>query len=803
MIKSIIKAGMLGTTALVSVAVPGVASARTSDVAAGSMNEAAEGVADDAAGTNEIIVSARRKAESLQDVPQTVNAVTGDAIEKLNVTQFAEVDSLVPGLSLESAGTGFTFGATLRGVSFNTISGPPNIQFYLNDAAVEQAVVFQSMYDIGQVEVLRGPQGTLRGRASPSGAITLATRKPDLDEVGGFAMMSGTENQIYASGAINVPIVSGVAALRIAGVVDHNDADEVRSINGAGSPYSNTESVRVSLKVEPSADVTANVMYQYLQNKTLTWPGAESIRLSQPTAPLGWGDTRIISAADRLSVSKDPNTLDEKQHLVTGSLDWRFGGHQLSYVGGYLDVSQKTRQPQDQGAIFPARTIVQSINPPFHAVSQELRLSSTERVAGMFDYTVGGLYYQSKTGIDGRTPLLAAGSFGAPPGTPGMPMVFGQGESVVRINQRATEKSLFGNVIAYLGESTELSAGLRHIWYSDRYYTFLVSAFGQPQNRVLQDARSSPEATIYNVSLKHRFNDDLMIYANTGTAWRQGAANSLFTGRRSPRLTQFLFQDPEKSTSYEVGLKASAFDKRLTFDIAVYHQKFKNFLYVSPGQIFYVEESLADGSQTVKSSDFRTNVPAEVTGGEAQLGFRPNSRLSLDAIVSYSKGKIKNGVVPCNPPGGTPTSPSQITGPNNGELIFQCTTNDRLSTAPNLSFNFQGEYAAPVFSGAEGFVRGLLQYSGNNPNDPSNPFDSVSRYALLNLYLGLRSEDGRWEVSAFGKNVTNAQRTLSRSDAPFTVGSVLGQTFASNYVSVSRTRPREFGLSVRYAFGSR
>jgi iron complex outermembrane receptor protein len=153
---------------------------------------------------------------------------------------------------------------------------------------------------------------------------------------------------------------------------------------------------------------------------------------------------------------------------------------------------------------------------------------------------------------------------------------------------------------------------------------------------------------------------------------------------------------------------------------------------------------------------------------------------------------------------------AQIKAASGGEAVAVCPISDRVSNAPDWSLNLQSEYSQPIVSGKlDAFVRGLLSYFPNNPNDPTNPFDSVSAYALFNLYWGLHSPDGAWELALFGKNITNTQRTLTRGGVPMATSALdLGAgatsaTFRSNYVAVSETLPREFGINVRYAFGTR
>jgi iron complex outermembrane recepter protein len=214
----------------------------------------------------EIVVTARRRAETLQEVPQTVNVVTSDTLDKYVVINFQDVSQLVPGLTLESGTTGYTANASVRGVRFaiEAQASGPTTEFYINEAPVEANSIFQAQYDIGQIEVLKGPQGTIRGRSAPSGAFTLTTRPADPS--GGWngyvATTFDDHEGMNLQGAVNIPILEDLSAVRVAGQRDENDSNGIKSATTKRVPSQETSSYRVSLAFTPGDSFRASLMFR-------------------------------------------------------------------------------------------------------------------------------------------------------------------------------------------------------------------------------------------------------------------------------------------------------------------------------------------------------------------------------------------------------------------------------------------------------------------------------------------------------------------------------------------------------------
>jgi iron complex outermembrane receptor protein len=828
--------------------------------------------ADDAlTNTGEIVVTARRRDESAQDVPLVVNAVTSEKLDKLNIRRFDDIVKVVPGLTIQQNANGIGSTTTVRGVKYDVNASGNNgtVEYYLNDAPISAGFVLQSVFDLGQIELLRGPQGTLRGRASPSGSITVTTHKPDLDEIGGFVSGTGTEGgAITAQAAIGVPIVPGVFAVRVAAIVDHNDANDVHSIYNGPNPFSRTNAIRASARLDPLDGLSINFMYQKLQQKLRTYDQTESTSLTntesgiQPSTPIvtpsgtipgtTLGGNTLIYARDRLAAGNIPRNITQDFEIFNGSVDWRFAGQRLVYVVNHSTQHLLSQENADRGDLFgpsyPAalQNYGQFTDSNGVQESHEIRLQSDARLFGMVDYVVGGLinHLDSPTTLSIPTPAFCLGTLPVPEGAPipagtypcsslGIPEYPSPGglqalaETPISTRSRTAEHSIFANVTLHLGESTEVSGGGRYIMYQDIGETFV----GPVQ---IRNTNEDFHAWIYNASVKHRFSDNLMVYATVGSSWRPPAtAIGDFSRCAAPAVAGgaegftpvlscdaeqgFLRTQPERSTSYELGFKSNWLDRKVTFNATVFHQRFSNFVYRSPGAgapfVNYSQNTVTGlFAQNVQGFNFISGVPVEVTGVEAEASWKVTPNFDIGASFTYAVGKIKNGVIPCADanddgiPDSTEALPSLASFNAIGQTIQSCTVNQRANDAPVFSGNIQAEYRMPLGDRSEGFIRGLFSYYGSSQGDPLNRYDQVDGYGLLDLFVGLRDPNGAWELQAFAKNLTNTYRTLSRT-APLTtsVGFTNGQSanVFTNYRGVTSTAPREFGLSVRYAFGSR
>jgi iron complex outermembrane receptor protein len=695
--------------------------------------------------------------------------------------------------------------------------------------------------------------------------MTVTTRRPDLQEVGGAVNLTVTkEGNVNGQGAIGAPLIQDVLGVRIAGVIDHNDFGDVRSINSDRKPYSKTSAGRISLLFEPSSSLRANIMYQYLDKKTSRFtavfgngsPGGIVPGYSfgpfpypaRPAPPAGYNGPPI-APGDFLAVQEDPVRIHQIFQVLTGSIEFDFAGQRLSYVGGWSKQQTDTAGGGDAFNMHPGGTeLSQVLNNDNQYMSHELRLSSVERIADMFDYTAGVFFLEEKNSLDTRQKVpnpgvyggVIPGSFPFADATVPQPRVAPNPAYISTIAIRGVgktkETSFYGSVTAHLGQKTELTGGVRYIIWKERpkgpfrgdvpdaqlygngnslclspALTLLPAPLpGLGNNlpgafRCLAGAerpRTKDTAWVWNISASHRFNDDIMAYATVGTSWRAGPYSVAPHELSGPGLVSsddLRFHAPEKSTSYEIGFKTSFLDKRGRFNVAAYYQEFKDYFFFSNDTR---RLGLTNGAPngTTGTFNYTANADAKVKGVDVEAAFQITPNWDISGAFSWAKGEVDNDFVPCNDGNFDGIADTIVPTPAAfvaaGVVVARCKSNESISRSPRWNLSLQSEYAHPLNDDMDAFLRGQFTYYPSNPYKTS--IMKIDSYGLLNLYAGLRSPDGMWELNVFAKNVLKEAQLLDVD-----IASPHREYGEPGYNTFEFTPRREFGINLRYAFGSR
>ena len=792
----------------------------------------------------DIIVTARRADERLQDVPVSVQVVSGESLQKLAITSVEEVSKLAPGLTLVNAGSSTL--VVLRGVTWAPGSGTPATPIYFNEVPFDPAQTIVSLYDVGQIEVLRGPQGTTRGAPSISGAVTISTRKPDLDEFGGYVQgLYGSGDHWDVQGAVNVPLIKDVLAIRLAANIEESEGSRIYSVNSSVQPKYKDRSYRATVLFKPTDTVTLQAMYQ--RRKTQTREFIQVAGPGSPGAPARLGglfaaipanfNGPALTVEDRASVQDLPNTTDQHIDLLTINAGWEVFGHKLSYnFGRQFNRSGTSFNANDPLNILPGFEPFNTVNnislPKF--TTHEIRLSSLPDPDRPFEYDIG--WFSKHSGGEGilfgspvyALPRTMGGAFGSPPTPPGVirtPDTRYVLNSLTNIRIGQVFDSFYGNVRFHITERTELSGGLAIVrdrvpvtlaintsaaraivapaaavggncalipgGVASNYPGFCDVSIpagprpGQVNNDKYSDA-------LYNFSLSHKFTDDLMVYATTGSSFRTG-----LPAINNPGLPANLTTPkPETAKSYEIGVKSS-FGRRLKVNAAIYQLDYKNQLTTFEG-VQYQNTTTVPGRLAQTSLAFYSNIDARVRGFELEIAAQPIDNLSLGINLSYSKIKSQGGLIPCN----DATRPITDANPIN---LCASPKGQVLNTQAPFQATINGSYEIPVSDSFGGYFRFNVNYRGNNPNfgnfRSGTAFKSTPSYAIVDLFAGVTGNDSAWDLGFYAKNVFDKQVELARVA---TINSIYFLYQANPGYDVVRTsRPRELGVTLRYAFGSR
>ncbi|WP_162527208.1 TonB-dependent receptor [Sphingomonas solaris] len=787
----------------------------------------------DEAGFGEIVVTARREAENLQNVPVSVQVVSGDAIQKLAITSPTELTKLAAGLKLNIDRPSDPV-IVLRGVRWAAGSGTPAIPVYVNEIPFDPAQSLQSLYDIGQIEVLRGPQGTTRGAPSISGAITITTHRPDLNKIGGYVRgLYGSGGHRSIEGAVNIPVIEDKLAIRVAGNLERSDVNRVHSVNSTIDPRYLSKNLRVTARFEPTDTLSFTGMYQ-LRRQTTRYFNQVSGSGSPGFAALGIPanfNGPALTIGDRKSVQDFPNYVAGNVDLVTANASWDVLGQRLSYnFGRQINRSHADRNGQDFANVLPGFEPYQ-VSGPANGIPKfsihELRLSSIRGEIPLFDYDVGYFLKRSGSILAVSSPVFQQGAFGAPGTLPGVvrspvSRYILNADTAIGIGQRT--ESFYGNLQVHLGERTELSAGVRRI--KDRvpvtldvvtgaaavvasplsalgglpcagipgvFVTGLVNStypgfcdFNIPAGIGNTSSAFNPtyKKTIYNISLSHKFTDDILVYATTGSSFRSGLPAIANDGLPSNRL----IPRPETAKSYEIGVKTTV-NRALRINADIFQINYKDQLTQFEGVPYF---NTVSGNISSTSLAFYSNVDSRVRGVEVEIYAKPIRNLSISTNLSYAKIKSRGGEVPCN----DPSRPITAANPIN---VCPSIKGQTLNSAPPFQITVNGEYLQPLGS-VDGYFRFTLNGQDRNPNYGTS-VRSTKGYALLDLFAGVASNEAGWELGVYSKNVFN-------KDTELTARPILNSLYApfaapTGYDLVNRTLPRELGVTLRYTFGSR
>lgn len=726
----------------------------------------------------------------------------------------------LPGLELTNT-TGRNNTTTLRGITFDPDQGTaPAVRVYFNEVPVDAQTAYTAIYDLEQIEVLRGSQGLLRGLSAPAGSITLRSRRPNFDAVEGYAQATATDRAGYnVQAGVSLPF-NDTLAIRVSGLVDGNRVNNVKNVNNGDRSRGDTQSARVSLGWRPSDAFTAYLTYQYLHADTRQYPQV----IGTGNTPFAFSPARsgpALSVSDYGAVTEGIYRFQNRTHLLTLGMDYDLGASTLSFVGGHQYTLLSQQRDLDPANAVPGYVAAARTHTPYKVDTAELRWQTNNSeglgggVSAFVTKQTGDVLVQQRAdsflapvlGPDALIPI--APGFSAPNKLP-------IGVSIaVPVD---TKTYSFAGNLRYKTGALTVEAGLRYSIIKGNQTTQVTTTLGAhpflgtgsllgpteiiPAN--LQ--RNTDKPLTGGATVTYAINDDTNVYFAYGRAFRSGSTGVAVPAGISPDLIR---TNSEKTDSFEVGLKGSVMDRRVNYSVAAFYQKFDGFLSrftgiqyncperpAAPGVCDATGTPIAPGEPTNGGFDFNYNGDARVKGIEVTLDTRFIDTWDLNVSAAYTRARYKNALLPCNDFDGS-GSPNQngspvVTGTGN---VSYCRSNGRLAETPDFSLTANTELRFPVGDFTP-FVRALFTYRPGFHSDLVN-YDYRDR-ELLNLFVGLRGPESKWELTAFARNLLNQKRITNTTVGTVITSTRSGAPLDSGYRVVNVTNPREFGVTASF-----
>jgi outer membrane receptor protein involved in Fe transport len=704
-------------------------------------------LAADQVEVEEIVVTASRRAQEVQDVPASVAVVDPQAFAAGGVTSLSGVLKYIPGVNFNDDGAPGQGSITMRGVA--NIFSTPSVGIYLDDIPYGSVTAFAEganfaldslLGNVERVEVIKGPQGTLFGAASMGGSLRYITKEPSLTDFNGrFATdLSSTQqggfNQLYKAG-VDVPIVSDKLSLGVSGFYQDNEGfiDQAlraeKDINDAELKggqatllFKPTDAFKVKLNyMDQKFDFSEqnNVPFDITTGQPLFG------RYQQSTAPGG-----------------QPTAIEYK--LSGATFEYQADWATATLASSYQEFSQNA--VLDLTRFFGPLVDQQTGDPPGTNTVPLDQIISTDRWAHEFRLTSAnnehlewlvGLYYTKEESSNFQKAIGQPSGFN---------LVTQQFPSDYK------EKAVFGNVTYYFTPQLDATLGAR---FSSNDMSVLFTGTGFLAGPALPRQTVSDDVQTYLLNARYRPSDDLSLYVRVADGYRPASANLPLLDPNTGDVISLPFVRADSLWSYEVGAKGKLAGGAVGYDVAIYRIKWEDM------QVF----------QSLGGVNVGANADSDVTanGVEATLTFQPTSALNLVATAAYARSELDDDDPPL--------------GGASGE---------QLPGIPEWTFSLSGDYNFMLGS-LDAFVGGGLAYqdsrktsfNGRGAIAPENTNFTVGDYTTVDLHTGVKF--GRYKLSLYATNLfdeygfqrattvgTQGNATILR---PRTIGAVFSAEF--------------------------
>lgn len=731
----------------------------------------------------EVMVTAQRREQNIQDVGIAVTPLAKEALQNLNITTATDIVRAVPSLKMNAYSSAQVV-FNIRGVSQNDYGDQqePPVAVYQDDS-YSSSINLASfpVFDLARVETLRGPQGTLFGRNATGGAIQFISNKPTKELEGYTNLTIGRFNQVVVDGAVSGPFSENFQG-RFAFIVNQDDGWMKSIVPGVPDRGGNDHyAVRGTLAWQPSDITEMDLILRYLEADGETQaglyshePACPNVRFQGEFTPpdvacafwgTGPGETGTGFRNDAIIPSRggDPYATAETEPSF---VDREISGatlHIYSELAGADLVAITDFQNSDKfyiegGDSSPDEGVFFFQGSDLEQISQEVRLSWE---AGPHQL-VGGVYYMHVEGD--YTAKFADPFIGYDPD--------------VAASQETTSYAAFFQDEWSFEERWKLVAGLRW-WHDTREGSYFGNApanpaLGQPEVTIIfnrneifpnngqvlvtpGDAEKSFDDVTARLELDYRPNDDQLWYVSYNRGSKSGGYTFSTGTPFNPNEEEFLNGipfDPETLNAFELGMKSNLAAGLATLNLSAFYYDYKD--YQAFAQVGPVQSVI--------------NLDAEATGLEAELNARPTDRWTLQIGATFMDSEVKNILLP----------------------DLTTVVNHELPQAPSISGNALARYEFPLATGIAS-IQGDVLYSDDFCFTVlCAPVEAETSYTVANARVGYAGGDRRWEIAAFVNNLFEEEYRVYAFDSSLFSGVVAGVY----------GKPRTWGVTGTWRFGA-
>lgn len=762
----------------------------TASVLATTPIASAQGLDSQANAGGEIIVTAQRRNENIQNVPVSIQAFSAEQLAQKGVNQVQDLQQAASNVTITSPlGAGSAPAINIRGIGlndFNTNNPGPN-GIYVDEFAVSspnaQGVSF---FDLERVEVLKGPQGTLYGRNSSGGAVNITTAKPTRDLQILARASYASFNSVNLDGAISGPLSDTLSA-RLAGTYSYSRGFMYNHLYDRHENGLNMWGVRGQLLFEPDSNFKALLKVQAVGNKTRsimykhfgildpnnpaststdrsTWCSVADVRSNAGCVDLyGYGGRRGFYEGDW---NNGNDKIDMQDRNVTLRMQYDLpNALSIVSVTGY---NYNSRFHPEQVDASPYRMLEIDYDTKSKEFTQEIRLAQD---LDRLNWVLGFYYINEKIKqdqplsvlLDGDT-YLAGGISGALDGTAYVAQTLN--------DQTLNSEAIFGQAEYKVTDAFKLIVGARHTWEKRRFITDSsvqyqlggTDNFGPPQDQARFNLTDKGKNFSWRLGANYTFSRDAMLFATVSTGYKGGGFNGGFlSSDPTERALQLQPFKPETVTSYEVGFKSQFLDRKVTLNVSGFLSDYKD-------QQVSILRNVADPAAPTGTRILFALANADkarIKGIDADVAVRLIPGVTLNAQLGYLDTKFTR----FNTVGGDYTG-------------------NRLSLAPKLTTTLGAEYERDL-GGATLQLNYDASYRSKVFFEPTNDEYLVQKgYWIHNARIGVTFKDSKVSVAAFARNFTKTKYLIWGSGLFDPFGVATGTVGA----------PRSFGaeLSFRY-----